>query len=43
MVSAKNTSTIEQVNRVYTIARRALKEKEYCTEAFIDILLWTKS
>ena len=30
-------STIEQVNRVFTIARRALEEKEYCTAAFVDI------
>ena len=33
----KKHSTIEQVNRVYTIARRALEEKKYCTAEFIEI------
>lgn len=33
----KQHSTIEQVNRVYKIARDALEEKQYCTAAFIDV------
>ena len=30
-------STIEQVNRVYAIARKAIEEKKYCTAVFLDI------
>lgn len=30
-------STVEQVNRVYNIAREALEQKKYCTAAFLDI------
>ena len=30
-------STIEQVNRVYQIARNAIEHKKYCTAAFLDV------
>ena len=30
-------AAIEQVNRVYAIARKAIKEKKYCTSVFPDI------
>jgi len=30
-------STIEQVNRVYQVARRAMEQRKYCTAAFLDV------
>ena len=30
-------STIEQVNRVYQVARTAMEQRKYCTAAFIDV------
>ena len=33
----KHHSTIEQVNRVYSIARNSIEEGKYCTAVFIDV------
>ena len=33
----KQHSTVEQVNRVYSIARSALEKGQYCTAVFIDV------
>ena len=33
----KHHSTIEQVNRVYSIARNSIEKGEYCTAVFIDV------
>ena len=33
----KHHSTIEHVNRVYSIARNSIEEGKYCTAVFIDV------
>ena len=33
----RNHSTVEQVNRVYSTARIAIEDGEFCTAVFIDV------